>query len=121
MSNPLLSLPFEPSVESLGDSYWDVVEAAKFPLTKLCFRNDNLLKQLGIDANSIKNSDFEEAYGAFTGRAPLLTLRYHGYQFGSYNPLLGDQRGFLYDQIRDRDGRLQDLETISTHHPGRHS
>ncbi len=111
MNNPLLSLPFEPSLEELGDSYWDVVEAAQFPLTKLCFRNDALLKQLGIESNIIKNNHFEEAFGAFKERSPLLALRYHGYQFGSYNPLLGDGRGFLYGQLRDRHGNLQDLGT----------
>jgi hypothetical protein len=28
LSNPLLALPFEPSLEGLGPGYWDVVEAA---------------------------------------------------------------------------------------------
>ncbi len=111
MSNPLLSLPFEPSIESLGDSYWDVVEATKFPLTKLRFRNDALLEQLGVKPNTVKDQHFEEAFGAFKDRHPLLALRYHGYQFGNYNPLLGDGRGFLYAQIRDRYGKLQDLGT----------
>ncbi len=111
MINPLLSLPFEPSIEGLGDTYWDVVEAAKFPITKLCFRNNALLKQLGLDADSIQDIHFEEAYGDFKERAPLLALRYHGHQFGTYNPFLGDGRGFLYGQLRDRDGKLQDLGT----------
>ena len=49
------------------------------------------------------------AYGRFEHRVPLLALRYHGYQFGTYNPQLGDGRGFLYGQLRDRTGMLQDL------------
>ena len=88
MNNPLLSLPFQPSLESLGDAYWDVVQTAEFPLTKLRFRNDYLLKQLGIKSDSVKDIDFEEAYGLFKERFPRLTLRYHGYQFGTYNPFL---------------------------------
>ena len=111
MNNPLLSLPFQPSLESLGDAYWDVVQTAEFPLTKLRFRNDYLLKQLGIKSDSVKDIDFEEAYGLFKERIPLLALRYHGYQFGTYNPFLGDGRGFLYGQLIDRDGKLQDLGT----------
>ncbi len=111
MNNPLLSLPFEPSIENLGDSYWDVVTAAKFPITKLCYRNNDLIKQLGINPDSIKDVHFEEAYGEFKDRSPLLALRYHGYQFGNYNPFLGDGRGFLYGQLRDRNGDLQDLGT----------
>ena len=111
MNNPLFSLSFEPSLEELGDDYWDVVEAAQFPLNKLCFRNDALLKQLGIEPNTITDTHFEEAYGEFKERSPLLALRYHGYQFGNYNPFLGDGRGFLYGQLRDRYGNLQDLGT----------
>ena len=43
--------------------------------------------------------------------APL-ALRYHGHQFRSYNPELGDGRGFLYAQLHDvMDGRLLDLGT----------
>ncbi len=107
--NPLLGLPFEPAIEGLGPEYWDVVEAADFPLTLLRFRNDPLLRQLGLDPAAISDADIEAAYGRFEARTPLLALRYHGYQFGSYNPFLGDGRGFLYGQLRDRHGQLQDL------------
>ena len=109
--NPLLGLPFEGAIEALGPEYWDVVEAAPFPLTRLRFRNDPLLRQLGLDPAAISDADLEAAYGRFEGRSPLLALRYHGYQFGTYNPLLGDGRGFLYGQLRDRHGQLQDLGT----------
>ena len=41
-----------------------------------------------------------------------LALRYHGHQFQTYNPDLGDGRGFLYAQLEDlSDGRLMDLGT----------
>ncbi len=40
-----------------------------------------------------------------------LALRYHGHQFGTYNPDLGDGRGFLYAQMLDDSGRLMDLGT----------
>ena len=40
-----------------------------------------------------------------------LALRYHGHQFRVYNPDLGDGRGFLAAQMRDRSGRLLDLAT----------
>ncbi len=111
LKNPLLSLTFEDAIESLGDVYWDVVEAADFPITKLRFRNNAILNQLDIPPKSVTDHNFEEAYGEFASRAPLLALRYHGYQFGTYNPLLGDGRGFLYGQLRDRFGQLQDLGT----------
>ena len=111
MTNLLLALPFEVSIESLGESYWDVVEAARFPRTQLRFRNDGVLHQLGLDAQQVSDADLEEAFGCFEGRVPFLALRYHGFQFGNYNPQLGDGRGFLYGQLRDRRGDLQDLGT----------
>ena len=111
MTNLLLALPFEVSIESLGESYWDVVEAARFPRTQLRFRNDGVLHQLGLDAQQVSDADLEEAFGGFEGRVPFLALRYHGFQFGNYNPQLGDGRGFLYGQLRDRRGDLQDLGT----------
>ena len=107
--NPLLALPFEPSIEALGEAYWDVVEAAAFPQSRLRFCNDPLLQQLGVNPAAVSDADLEAAYGRFEGRTPLLALRYHGYQFGTYNPFLGDGRGFLYGQLRDRHGALQDL------------
>ena len=111
MTNLLLALPFEVSIESLGESYWDVVEAARFPRSQLRFRNDGVLHQLGLDAQQVSDADLEEAFGRFEGRVPFLALRYHGFQFGNYNPQLGDGRGFLYGQLRDRRGDLQDLGT----------
>ena len=111
MTNLLLAWPFEVSIESLGESYWDVVEAARFPRTQLRFRNDGVLHQLGLNAQQVSDADLEEAFGRFEGRVPFLALRYHGFQFGNYNPQLGDGRGFLYGQLRDRRGDLQDLGT----------
>ncbi len=40
-----------------------------------------------------------------------LALRYHGHQFRSYNPQIGDGRGFLFAQMRDAQGRLLDCGT----------
>jgi uncharacterized protein YdiU (UPF0061 family) len=38
-------------------------------------------------------------------------LRYHGHQFRVYNSEIGDGRGFLFAQLRDRQDRLLDLGT----------
>jgi uncharacterized protein YdiU (UPF0061 family) len=40
-----------------------------------------------------------------------LALRYHGHQFRTYNPDIGDGRGFLFAQMTDARGRLMDLGT----------
>ena len=110
-ANPLLLLDYEPSLERLGDAYYDPVAAAEFPAHILRFRNDALLTQLGLDPKAVSDADFVEAFGTFQAPRPLLALRYHGYQFGEYNAFLGDGRGFLYGQVRDTNGKLYDLGT----------
>lgn len=109
--NPFLTLNYEPAIEALGSDYFDQVTADEFPQHILRFRNNLLLPLLGLDPQIITDTDFIEAFGKFQGRQPLLALRYHGYQFGQYNPSLGDGRGFLYGQIRGTDGELYDFGT----------
>jgi serine/tyrosine/threonine adenylyltransferase len=110
--NPILSLNYETALESLGADYYDDVVAAEFPQQILRFRNDDLLTKLGLDPTQVSDEHFTEAFGKFTSPPqPLLALRYHGYQFGEYNPGLGDGRGFLYGQVRGIDGELYDFGT----------
>jgi uncharacterized protein YdiU (UPF0061 family) len=106
-----LSLNYEPALESLGYDYFDQVTAAQFPSHILRFRNDQLLPLLGLDPTQVQDDDFIQAFGKFQGVRPFLALRYHGYQFGEYNPRLGDGRGFLYGQVRGIDGELYDFGT----------
>ncbi|MFM7427211.1 MAG: protein adenylyltransferase SelO [Elainella sp.] len=110
-SNPLLTLPYEPAFERLGGDYSDVVAAAEFPQQILRFRNNQVLTRLGLDPNQVTDEDFLAAFGRFEQRQPFLAMRYHGYQFGEYNPDLGDGRGFLYGQVRGLDGELYDFGT----------
>ncbi|MGF1542387.1 MAG: YdiU family protein [Pleurocapsa sp.] len=109
--NPLLDLEYEFAMENLGEDYYDVVTAAEFPQHILRFRNDLLLPLLGLNPSEVYDEDFVEAFGTFQGIRPFLALRYHGYQFGEYNPFLGDGRGFLYGQVRGKDRNLYDLGT----------
>lgn len=109
--NPLLTLQYQTNLQDLGDDYFDVVAAAEFPAHLLRFRNDNVLSILGLNPDQITDLDIIEAFGQFQERSPLLALRYHGYQFGDYNPRLGDGRGFLYGQVRGVDSELYDLGT----------
>ncbi|MBW4649914.1 MAG: YdiU family protein [Kastovskya adunca ATA6-11-RM4] len=106
-----LSLEYEPALESLGYDYFDEVTAAEFPSHILRFRNDRLLPLLGLNPQEVTDADFIQAFGKFQGVRPFLALRYHGYQFGEYNPRLGDGRGFLYGQVRGVDGELYDFGT----------
>ncbi len=110
--NPILALNYETALESLGADYYDDVVAAEFPHQILRFRNDDLLIQLGLDPAGVSDEHFVEAFGKFANPGhPFLALRYHGYQFGEYNPGLGDGRGFLYGQVRDINEELYDFGT----------
>lgn len=109
--NPFLALDYEPAFESLGPDYFDVVAAAEFPAHILRFRNDPLLPQLGLNPAAVTDQHFIETFGRFESVHPFLAMRYHGYQFGEYNPNLGDGRGFLYGQVRGVDRELYDFGT----------
>ncbi|GAB1538392.1 YdiU family protein [Scytonema sp. NUACC21] len=109
--NPFLNLDYEPALESIGNDYYDEVVAAEFPQHILRWRNDALLYRFGLNPQAVTDEHFITAFGKFEARKPLLALRYHGYQFGEYNPFLGDGRGFLYGQVRGTDGELYDFGT----------
>ena len=110
--NPILELAYEPNIADLGDEYYDPVPAADFPKHLLRFRNDEVLAKLGLDPTKVSDEQFVDAFGRFAGFGhPFLAMRYHGYQFGSYNNMLGDGRGFLAGQVRGTDGELYDFGT----------
>jgi uncharacterized protein YdiU (UPF0061 family) len=110
--NPILTLNYESAIEALGPDYYDDVVAADFPQHILRFRNDDVLAQLGLDPTQVSDEHLIEAFGKFANPPhPLLALGYHGYQFGEYNPRLGDGRGFLFGQVRGVDGELYDFGT----------
>ncbi len=111
MTNPFLNLNYETALESLGKDYYHPVTAAEFPAHILRFRNNELLPILGLNPKLVKDEDFIEAFGKFQSIRPFLALCYHGYQFGQYNPNLGDGRGFLYGQVRGIDNNLYDFGT----------
>jgi uncharacterized protein YdiU (UPF0061 family) len=101
------------AILALGPAFYDPVAAATFPRRQLRFRNDRAAAQVGLDR--LDDAEWIDAFGRFV---PLpdtlpqpLALRYHGHQFRTYNPDLGDGRGFTFAQLRDRAGRLLDLGT----------
>jgi protein adenylyltransferase len=103
----------ETAIHELGGDFYDPVEAADFPQTLLRFRNDRWAETVGLA--DLNDEEWIAHFGRF---APLqgslaspLALRYHGHQFRSYNPEIGDGRGFLFAQMRDGLGRLMDLGT----------
>jgi uncharacterized protein YdiU (UPF0061 family) len=108
--------PFKPRTThaDLGEGFFDRVKAAAFPQTVLRYRNQRAAASVGLEGLSDEEwvahfGRFEPLPGSFT---EPLALRYHGHQFQTYNPDLGDGRGFLFAQLEDlHDGRLMDLGT----------
>ena len=100
----------DPLILELGEDFYDAVEPARFPQAIPRFLNHRWAAKVGLD-----DVDWEAAFHRFE---PLpgnlerpLALRYHGHQFRSYNPDIGDGRGFLFAQLRDASDRLLDLGT----------
>lgn len=100
-------------VLELGPEFYDEVKAAQFPKHIQRFRNQDWAEQVGL--GQLTEDEWCALFARFE---PLpnnlprpLALRYHGHQFQSYNPDLGDGRGFLFAQVRDRQERLLDLGT----------
>jgi uncharacterized protein YdiU (UPF0061 family) len=103
----------DPAILELGEAFYDPVSPADFPQAIVRFRNDRWAEAVGLD--DLNEAEWVRHFARFE---PLpdnlpqpLALRYHGHQFRMYNPQIGDGRGFLYAQLRDRDDRLLDLGT----------
>lgn len=104
MSQPILEV---------ADFLADPVDAADFPKAILRFRNDRAAGEIRLD--TLSDEDWLRHFGRFEplpgNLARPLALRYHGHQFRVYNPDIGDGRGFLFAQAKDRTGRWLDLGT----------
>jgi uncharacterized protein YdiU (UPF0061 family) len=103
----------DPRFVALGAPFADEVRPARFPASHLRFRNQEWAERVGL--GPLTPAEWDSHFWRFD---PLpgniekpLSLRYHGHQFDTYNPHLGDGRGFLFAQLRDGQGRLLDLGT----------
>ena len=104
-----------PAFATLGADFADPVAPADFPQTILRYRNQRAAASVGLD--TLTDAEWIGHFGRFQPlpaqpQAGPLAMRYHGHQFRVYNPDLGDGRGFLFAQLREKDtGRLLDLGT----------
>jgi len=104
----------DPRFVRLGSAFADVVAPARFPKTILRFRNQSAAGSVGL--GSLTDGEWLAHFARFEplpdNQPSPLAMRYHGHQFRTYNPDLGDGRGFLFAQLREgRAGRLLDLGT----------
>jgi uncharacterized protein YdiU (UPF0061 family) len=103
----------DPRFAKLGDDYSDVVEPADFPKDELRWWNERWAREVGLDGldEAGRKAHFHRFEPLPDNQPQPRAIRYHGHQFRTYNPQIGDGRGFLHAQLRDRDDRLLDLGT----------
>lgn len=101
-----------PPIYELGPDFYDEVTPAAFPKAILRYRNQDAAKT--IELSHLTPQQWQNHFWAFepilNNLKKPLALRYHGHQFQTYNPQLGDGRGFLFAQFKC-DRKLLDLGT----------
>lgn len=102
-----------PPILALTGFLADPVQPADFPEFTIRYWNARWAETVGLgDLDTAGQVAHFGRFEPLPGNLPQpLALRYHGHQFGVYNPELGDGRGFLFAQLHDADGRLLDLGT----------
>lgn len=99
--------------KSLGSAFFSEVEPKTFPDHTLRYRNAHWAGKVGL--HTLDDQQWVQHFGRFDpmpgSLEKPLALKYHGHQFQTYNPDLGDGRGFLFAQLEDDTGRLLDLGT----------
>jgi serine/tyrosine/threonine adenylyltransferase len=103
----------DPLYAALGPGFADPVRPARFPQAILRWRHQRWAQAVGL--GDLDGGAFEAHFARFeplpANQPQPLAMRYHGHQFRTYNPEIGDGRGFLFAQLRDGAGRLLDLAT----------
>ena len=85
-------------------------EGEEQPHPEMVILNEELAMDLGLDPNWLRSS---EGIEFLTGRAGGHAMAYSGFQFGAFNPQMGDGRAMLLGEV-EKDGRLWDLHAKGT-------
>jgi serine/tyrosine/threonine adenylyltransferase len=106
-----MRLGFEHTYAALPPAFHTAVQPAVVPAPSLLAWNDALASELGLDAAMIR----PVAQEVFCGRqlpedARPIAQAYAGHQFAHFVPALGDGRALLLGELRDRHGRLRDVQ-----------
>ena len=107
----ITDLRFENSYAELPPEFYQKKDPVAFENPHMVAFNDNLADELGIDSGEKQNPLLAEylcGKRSLAGADPL-AMYYAGWQFGVYNPHLGDGRALLLGQIIDERNRRWDL------------
>ncbi len=107
----ITELRFENTYAELPHEFYQKKDPVPFKSPHVVAFNENLADELGIDPGEKQNPLLAEY---LCGKKPLagadpLAMYYAGWQFGVYNPHLGDGRALLLGQIVDERNRRWDL------------
>ncbi|MFK8139101.1 MAG: YdiU family protein [Bdellovibrionales bacterium] len=96
--------------KSLGDSFYSNGIISSFKKAELLYWNDDLGKELGLDALSKEQRlKYFSGQELLPGSEPVASV-YSGHQFGHYNPRLGDGRAVLLGELMGEDRKSYDLQ-----------
>lgn len=107
-----LAIEFEATYAALPERFREAVTPQPVRAPGLVRLNRALAAELGLDAEALESPAGVAmlAGNAFPASARPVALAYAGHQFGNFVPRLGDGRALLIGELRDRHGRLRDLQ-----------
>lgn len=106
------ALRFDNSYSRLPETFYSRVEPVRVPEPRLIRANEALAGHLGIDRSWLRSDAAVRTFAGNEipeGAEPIATV-YAGYQFGSWNPRLGDGRAILLGELIGRDGIRYDVQ-----------
>ncbi|MYH39977.1 MAG: YdiU family protein [Candidatus Dadabacteria bacterium] len=107
----ITDLRFENAYAELPPEFYQKKDPLPFQKPHMVAFNGNLATELGVDPGEGQNplaAEYLCGKRSLAGADPL-AMYYAGWQFGVYNPHLGDGRALLLGQIIDERGRRWDL------------
>jgi uncharacterized protein YdiU (UPF0061 family) len=106
------ALRFDNSYSRLPETFYSRVEPVRVPEPRLIRANAALAGHLGIDRSWLRSDAAVRTFAGNEipeGAEPIATV-YAGYQFGTWNPRLGDGRAILLGELIGRDGIRYDVQ-----------
>jgi uncharacterized protein YdiU (UPF0061 family) len=103
---------FENSFASLPDGFFARLDPTPVSEPVLLAFNTELADELGLETAHLSRDELALVFSgnAVPFGAEPLAAAYAGHQFGNFVPQLGDGRAILLGEVRDRAGRLRDIQ-----------
>ena len=104
--------PFENSFAKLPQGFFQRLNPTPVSQPVLLAYNAELAEELGLQTAGKSPQELANVFSGNVmpeGTEPLASV-YAGHQFGNFVPQLGDGRAILIGEVRDRAGRLRDLQ-----------